>query len=284
VRCIVFAKGFVMKKLAVLGAWLVLLWLPSAAWAWGSQGHSVVAELAQRRLTPAARAQVAQILGTQASLASLASWADDVRATRPSTYNEHFVSMSLADETYDAQRHCVAKPRGDCAVKAIERYAAQMTDASLSAKQRREALKFVVHFVGDVHQPLHTVSELGGGNGIAVTFFTDPQQRSTHRTNLHAVWDEGIIGAQYYSWGSYAEQLDTNWLAGKTPAQLAQLASGTPADWASEAHHYARSVAYPVTMNQVLGLDYLNKAAPVIDRQLAVAGLRLAALLNARLR
>src|SRR5581483_11849536 len=123
---------------------------------------SIVAEIAQRRLSPAAVQAVEQALGRGHSLASVASWADDVRDIAPQTYNWHFVDIPIAADAYDPARDCAPGPKGDCVIAELDRLSDQLqcgTDA-----EKLDALKFAVHFVGDVHQPLHTVLEEKGGN------------------------------------------------------------------------------------------------------------------------
>src|SRR5450631_1625345 len=106
-------------KRAVLALGLALAALDAAAW--GSDGHSIVGEIAQRRLGPGARAQVEALLGAGHSLASEGNWADDVRPARPETFNWHFVDIPIADATYDAAKQCAATPQGDCIVAELER-------------------------------------------------------------------------------------------------------------------------------------------------------------------
>jgi hypothetical protein len=180
-----------MRKLII--ACLIQFALFAQAQAWGPEGHSIVAEIAQRRLTPEAAAQVRQILGENASLASLASWADDYRALHLDTSRWHFVDIPLAAQDYDEARDCAPSPEGDCVIHALQRSLRDLTDPGSSNAQRRDALKFVVHFVGDVNQPLHTVAELHGYNDLVVCYFTTPAKNDCALTNLHAVWDVGLI-------------------------------------------------------------------------------------------
>src|SRR5262245_2559055 len=161
--------------------------------AWGSEGHSIVAEIAQRNLSPAARAQIAELLPNGASLASLSTWADDIRPIFDKSFNWHFVSIPLDQTDYDPIRHCSDTPRGDCVINAIDRFTKILGDRSAPIDTRREALKYLVHFVGDLHQPLHTVKDFLGGNQFEVRFFVDPRKKTIEDTNLHAVWDTGLI-------------------------------------------------------------------------------------------
>src|SRR5262245_20991571 len=143
--------------------------------AWGQEGHAIVAEIAQRHLSPKARARVAEILGVGVSLASISTWADDARSSRPKTYNWHFVDIPLDIRTYDAARDCKMVPeKGDCVVAAVARLRRELAARGTPPMARREALKFLVHFIGDLHQPLHTLLEEHGGNGRKVKFFKQP--------------------------------------------------------------------------------------------------------------
>jgi len=139
------------------------------ALAWDQEGHSIVAEIAQRRLNAAAAQEVEQMLGRGYSLASVASWADDVRETAPETYNWHFVDMPIGSSQYDPATQCAPDPKGDCVVAELDRLKSELRCAPDA--QKLDALKFAVHFVGDIHQPLHTVAEEAGGNGINVDVY-----------------------------------------------------------------------------------------------------------------
>ena len=185
-----------MRTLALSAAFACAF--ASHALAWGQEGHSIVAEIAQRRLSPEAARMVERLLGRGHSLASVASWADDVRVTRPETSNWHFVDIPLAAPKYDAARDCKNDPKdGFCIVAELDRLRHDLRYAA--GNDQVEALKFAVHFVGDIHQPLHTVLEDKGGNDIAVDLlmrgFTCGQTRepSEIATNFHAAWDFGLI-------------------------------------------------------------------------------------------
>jgi hypothetical protein len=261
-----------------------------AAHAWGPEGHSIVAEIAQRRLTPAAQALVERALGRGASLASVASWADDVRDARPTTANLHFVNIPRG-EAYEAARDCVPGPRGDCVVAALERLRVdlacpqgegQLREGQLRETQLRDALRFAVHFVGDIHQPLHTIGDERGGNtllvqvdwrGLACTGRCTPRRMES---NFHVVWDSVLITSTVWNWGAYVSRLEEGWLR-EAPANAAD---GSPANWADETHAVGRKMWDAMPASRVLDDAYYQQALPVQDRQLAVAGLRLARYLN----
>jgi hypothetical protein len=248
--------------------------------AWGPEGHSIVAEIAQRRLTPAAQAQVERALGRGASLASAASWADDIRDARPATANQHFVNIPRG-ALYSAARDCVPGPRGDCVVAALERLQGELACPRDEA-QLRDALRFAVHFVGDIHQPLHTIGDERGGNtlmvqvdwrGLACTGRCTPRRAES---NFHVVWDSLLITSTVWNWGAYVSRLEEGWLR-EAPAAAAD---GAPAAWADETHAVGRQIWDAMPASRVLDDAYYRQALPVQDRQLAVAGLRLARYLN----
>ncbi|OAP38449.1 hypothetical protein AU381_23060 [Sinorhizobium glycinis] len=260
--------------------------MPVSAFAWGQEGHSIVAEIAQRRLTASAAEMVSTLLGSGVSLGSISTWADDVRGERPKTYNWHFVPMPIGQSDYDPQRDCKLDPeKGDCVIAEIARAQKEMYCASEDLA-RTEALKFLVHFVGDLHQPSHTVLEDLGMNRHAVTTRIGGETCGNacefHRLksedeNLHTVWDSTLIKRQVYSWGAYVDRLEASWL--KTADVTAEQA-GNPASWAVETHKIAQTVFAETPANHFLDDPYFDKQIPVIDKQLGRAGLRLARLLN----
>jgi hypothetical protein len=171
------------------------------AFAWGPDGHSIVAEIAQTRLSAPA-AQMVQKLLKGRSLASVASWADDDRDTHPDTAGWHFVNIPLDVETYDHGRDC---SKDDCVIAELNRLRNDVRCTTGDAQI--EALKFAVHLVGDIHQPLHTVLEKSGGNDINVDVFmrglaTCPTCTAAHiPINFHAVWDVTLIQKTVWDWG-----------------------------------------------------------------------------------
>src|SRR5262249_4110869 len=136
----------------------------SRALAWGQEGHSIIAEIAQRRLSPEAVVMVERLLGKNHSLASVSSWADEIRDDRPDTYNWHFVDIPIHANDYQTSRDCKDDVKGDCVVAELTRLRNDLR--CTSGVQQIESLKFAVHLVGDIHQPLHTVLEARGGNDI----------------------------------------------------------------------------------------------------------------------
>jgi hypothetical protein len=261
----------------IAAAWL----LAGQAHAWGAEGHSIVAEIAQRRLTPAASTAVTTILGRGVSLASVSMWADDVRSSRPETYNWHFVNIPIADAAYDPAIHCAPTPRGDCVVAELERLRNELRCAPTDAA-KNDALRFAIHFVADVHQPLHTIRDKQGGNQVLVATYiagatcTGRCTPTPSATNLHAVWDATILRKAAWDWGALVEVVEKNlpeYLQGASP-------SSEPKDWAIETHAVAQSVWAVTPGNDVVDEEYYRMALPIALQQLGRAGVRLAAFLN----
>lgn len=249
--------------------------------AWGADGHSVIAEIAQRRLTGDARLEMERLLGPGVSLASLSSWADDVRPDRPETSNWHFINFPVKEDRYDLAVVCKATPTGDCIVGAMRRQRAILTCPSGDAA-RREALKWAVHLIGDVHQPLHTITEERGGNLIRVDVDIRngkcprcPPRRT--QENLHSVWDSVLISNSVWNWGAYVTRLEEGWLS---KPEARGVEAGTFEDWMLESHRVAAVAWDWLPADKLIGDEYFTRAMPLIDRQLAAGGVRLARFLN----
>lgn len=255
-----------MRKLAALG--LAVYAVPVMAW--GPEGHRLVARLAQGMLTPAAAARVQDTLGPGETIASLASWADQVRPSRKETEPWHFVDIPIDSAGLDMQRDC---SRGDCVLGKIAEFRRAWRDPNASPQRRREALLFLVHFMGDMHQPLHCSDHRDrGGNDVHVLFFGS-------RMNLHRVWDSGLLDRL-----APEEQLFRILSAALTPRRRAEWSRGTVDDWAAESFAVARRVVYgdlpPGGREPSLGAAYERDADPVLEEQIEKAGVRLAAVLN----
>ena len=242
----------------------------------GNDGHKIVAIIAEKHLTDSARSEARRLLGNS-SLESIATFADDVRNSRPETKQFHFVDIPLTETTYDPARDCQASTNGDCVIAAIERFRTTLADRTRSDADRAEALKFIVHLVGDMHQPLHCADRNNdrGGNAVKLTFLRK-------KSNLHAVWDSGIIREADLSNVEFADELEAAIVA----REIDGIQRGTPITWANEAHKLARTNAYKLVPKSgaILGVAYYNHNFAVVDSQLTKAGLRLAKVLNDALR
>ena len=259
-------------RAACLTAAIVCSGLVTTLGAWGPEAHQAIAILAEQRLSPAAKAAVRQLLNGQ-SMASVATWADEVRdTTRPDTYNWHFVNIPSTAVSYDARRDCQPSPRGDCIIAALDRLEKDLGNRSLSTGQRRETLMFIIHLVGDLHQPLHAIDNNGdlGGNRRNV-------ETTGGTTTLHAAWDSGLIHAD----GQTAEDLVNNLNRATFGVDQSADARGTYTEWAMASFALAKEIVYP----QVDGDGRITEperglAMSVIEDQIRLAGVRLAAVLN----
>lgn len=247
------------------------------SWAWGREGHRLTALVAENYLTPDTRAAVQELLGKD-SMADVASWADAYRQDHPETAKWHFADTPKSEATYNRDRDCPASPdpastARDCVVDRIVYFEMRLADKSLSHDQRAEALKYLIHFLGDIHQPLHMIADARGGNDIHVTFMGSGQC-GNFNCNLHGVWDDQMIDEHGFREKQYVAYLlsdiqEHNW---------EKLAGGTPFQWANASHQYAVNAFAPD--GALLTKDYYAEEIKVVDSQLALGGLRLARILN----
>lgn len=264
----------------LLFAWVTTL--ASWAGAWGPTGHEVVAHLAERNLSSRARARLAELLGARESLASIATWADDIRKERPETKRWHFIDIENDARTRrpDVARFC---PNHDCVVDQIDIARQRLADAKLPRPARAEALRFLVHFVGDLHQPLHCADDDDRG-GNEKRLLVPGAENGVIK--LHAYWDNLLATESREDARALAERLDRS----TSKRERALWQSGSTADWAWEGYLLARRLIYadfkhgrtrrPVPLPARYRTTEPRK---LVDTQLARAGIRLAALLNAAL-
>ena len=255
----------------------LLLSLPWPAAAFGPLGHRIVGILAERELTPAARSQVQLLLAgeLEPSLAGVSNWADQLRDTDPDrgrqTARWHYVNFPRGDCAYAPARDC---PDGNCVVAAINRSLLVLADGKRSNAERAEALKFLVHFVGDAHQPLHAgYRDDRGGNDFQISY-------RGQGWNLHSVWDSLLVDDRHVDADVYAE------LLAKQPALPfdATRRSDQPAvEWAQESCRIVQqSDIYPAA--HTLPETYVTAHRALAEQRLRLAGMRLADMLNFALR
>lgn len=254
-----------------LDGWLASVCIASSCLAWGEDGHRIVGALAAERLTPEARAAVIELLGSD-DLATAGLWADQIRGDAAWDWAKplHYVNLPRDGSSFEAARDC---PEGQCVVAAIPRFLAVAADASRPLAERRDALRFAVHFIGDLHQPLHAgYKDDLGGNRIQVTAFGDI------RTNLHALWDSVLIRDRIAGeWQALAQSLRGS----ITPALAAEWASQSDAAaWANESAAITRTIYAELPADAKVGSEYAKSNMPTIERRLSMAGVRLAHALN----
>ncbi|MBD9436969.1 S1/P1 nuclease [Pseudoxanthomonas sp. PXM03] len=257
---------------ASLALSFALALLPMPAHAWGPLGHRLVALLAWDDLAPDTRRQVEALLQGEPdpTLAGVASWADDLRENDPvlgrKTARWHFVNIGEHDCVYEQPRDC---PGGNCVVEAIRAQTAILADTRRTRAERVQALKFVVHFVGDVHQPLHAgYAHDKGGNDVQVNW-------NGRGTNLHTLWDSRMLASTGHSEADYLRHLRA---LPKPSLDTITLPPPSPA-WAEQSCRVATQPGfYPPRAK--LEQRYVDQHLPVAERQLRAGGAALAAVLN----
>jgi len=235
--------------------------------AWGPVGHRVVAAVAESQLTPEVKAKVKTMNGS-GMLVGVATTADAIRNSRPETKEWHFVDIPISVEAYDESRDC---KDDDCVVKRIEEFRGVLGDAGATKAKRKEALMFLVHFVGDVHQPLHASdNDDRGGNDVKLKF-------GGKTRNLHSIWDSGII-ENTASQSILISRIKQRIQAGEDDA------AGDARDWANESHKLGED-AYAQILKKLGGdgkisNQELKTDGKIIEDQLLRAGVRLAKAIN----
>jgi len=235
----------------------------------------LIARIAEAQLTPAVHAKVVEILGPNVSMASVASWADEVRRSRAETGPWHYIDIPIDKPHLDMARDC---PKEGCMIKKIEDFEAVLRDPNTPPVQRREALMFLIHFVGDMHQPLHDSDNKDkGGNDVQVVY-------KGRNMNLHSLWDSGLlgnIGKEEDLFPVYLEDAERH---------AKKWRKGSVEDWSEQGHKLAVKVTYGMLPKTEKGTpatitpDYEAKADPVIREQIEKAGDRLARVLNEALK
>ncbi|MDB5814127.1 MAG: hypothetical protein JWN23_1244 [Rhodocyclales bacterium] len=287
-----------MRKLSALIVWLfVCAFTSPSAFAWGSEGHRLVAEIAEHYLTPVAQRKVQTLLRAESlygvagcpvkTLADAATWPDCLRGfgqTYAHTFAWHFDDIPLCGAP-DKTVYC---KDGQCLSTQTQRLIGVLADKSAPVKDRLEALKFVAHFIGDAHQPLHaTDNDDRGGNEIPVSFFGG----ASKSMNLHHAWDTDLlvklIGTDTNPAGTLALQIDDK--------DIKAWGTGDVNDWLKESHQLAKDVAYAdlpsppacgakTSKPETVGPRYYNKVKDTVALQIKRAGVRLAKVLNESLR
>ncbi len=250
----------------------LVLFIPSICHAWGVEGHRMIAEIAAQHLDPKAREAVKSILGKE-SMADVSTWADQVRKQPEYIFTDgcHGASIPLGAERFDMKRDC---PDGRCAPAAIEKYSAVLRDPKAKPIERLEALKFVIHFVGDIHCPVHVPYAKGQGNVAGqVSFFGE-------KVSLHKVWDASLIVHTKVPWERYAARLNR----AITREQRRKWAATTqPGDWATESHQAFVKYAAVSPENSTLGEEYQKRCIGMVNERVSMGGIRLATRLNSLL-
>jgi S1/P1 Nuclease len=295
----------IRRSAAVVRTALVALAVTAAAFAqpafaWSARAHQMVGDIATQFLTPAASAAVTDLLrddldadgkpSGRKTLGAVASWPDELRNVDKEVGAYHFVDIPLCGEK-DPTKYC---KDGKCGPVWFKKQIAILKDRSQPARARNEALKWIVHLAGDLHQPLHTSDDDDrGGNDVAITFLgqrTDPPVpgRTAYPYNLHTAWDRLIPYRMFDQVGGYEaflanrpnETTRRDWEVGDMDA------------WSQESYVLAHDFIYPALPiawscdnkigKQVVAIDaaYDRNAAVIVAEQIRKGGVRLAKVLN----
>jgi hypothetical protein len=245
----------------------------TAAFGWGPEGHRITGSIAEDLLTDQAKAAVRDLLENQ-TLVDVAVWADDVRNQEKYQWTAplHYINAPRDATRINMRRDCENMM---CVVGAIQHFTEVLLNAEgqRSRREQREALKFIVHFIGDLHQPMHvSYSDDRGGNRLRVSFLGD------NDTNLHRVWDTDLI----------RRRMNGHWtdLAGEIRAMITDdhlrhwRRESDPVAWANESFAITRRIYAELPRDLQLGPDYYERNIGDALERLAMAGVRIAEVLN----
>jgi nuclease S1 len=243
---------------------IIFMFLAIKASSWGLTGHRVVGQIAENYLSKKASKEVKKILGTE-SLADVANWMDFIKSEPSYDYMKpwHYVTVPEG-KTYETSEK---EPKGDV-IWAINKFIGELKSDTLTLEEQQFALKFLVHLIGDIHQPLHVGNGHDkGGNDVKIKYFWQ-------NSNLHRIWDSGMVDGQNLSYTEWVSRLNHT-----TKSQVAIWQSATINDWAMESMAL-RSSVYAIGDKKNLTYRYNYDHIAEVDRRLLQAGVRLAGVLN----
>lgn len=254
-----------MKKL-LLVVFLVVSYSPRA-FSWGKTGHRIVGEIAQRNLNPKILKKIRELAGDE-DLSKLSTWPDEIRSDPKMGYTApwHYVSIPNGKTYFDQK----GNKDGDL-IEALYRFEDTLRDPKETKEHKLDALKFLIHMTGDLHQPLHVgLAEDRGGNSIRVKWFRS-------ETNLHTIWDDELVDFEKLSFTEYA-----NYLNHFSSDEKKTFEKGTYIDWGKESQDL-RPKVYEFggpSESSALSYEYNFKVKPTVELRLKQAGLRLAYVLT----
>jgi hypothetical protein len=298
-------SGKLISAAMALSSMVTLSSVTTPAFAWGDEGHEIVGLIAQHYLDPAVATKVNSLLAgdttqltTNTHIDMEATWADHYREHSKDNYNQthfwHYVDLEISAPP-DMMKACNNEPSlngaaafpgvaNDCVVDKINEFAAELKDPATSQQERLYALQFLLHFVGDLHQPLHSSddNDAGGNNKKVKAVPVLPKSAGSSTGKLHGFWDNQFVVVQGRTETTIANKL----IKKITKAKRAQWSKGTANDWAIETYGVSKVNAYgPLptpdsTGTYTLSAAYVTNAKGVVADQLSKAGVRLAFVLN----
>lgn len=256
----------ILAKLASAAVILAALLSASEASAWTRRGHQIVADIAEANLTPAAKREVSRLLALEGKtrLNEVASWADSIRDVTFPRQPSHAVRIPMDAKSYSPERDC---SDGNCVLAAISHNVEDLSNREAPDESRLVALKYLTHFIGDLHQPLHANKDTGQRKVIY----------NGEEKTLHAVWDKDLIECPGTKFQDTAKKL--------IKVEPSPPAGGDPTSWAMESHDIARDKIFPALAGLpgdpvTLPDNYCDASWPIASSRLKFAGVRLAGLIN----
>ncbi|RYD91513.1 MAG: S1/P1 Nuclease [Sphingobacteriales bacterium] len=259
-------KNRLLKQLLLA---IALFYIPVQTMAWGTQGHRITGQIADSYLTPKARKAVQAILGNE-TIAMAGNWADFIKSdsTYNYIYNWHFVNFE-PESTFAEMQTFLKVDTAANAYNKIQFLIAGLKKKNISQPQKVMYLKLLIHFVEDIHQPLHTGHASDkGGNDIKISWFKQ-------ESNLHTVWDSQLIDFQQLSYTEYTTAINHT-----TAAQRVKWQKTSLSEWIYESHTLAETLYKDVKPDDKLSYKYIYKNIGIVNEQLLKGGVRLAGLLN----
>ncbi|MEQ6118941.1 S1/P1 nuclease [Reichenbachiella sp. MALMAid0571] len=252
-----------MKKCVLLACLLVLL-VPEKSFSWGKTGHRVVGQIAYNHMTKKARKNVQKILGNE-SLAMASFWMDNIKSDKNYDYQYYWHFATIPDSlTYE---QAGTPDEGDVIIM-LQALIEQLKTKKFTYEGELHAIRCITHLIGDIHQPLHVGNGKDkGGNDVKLKYMYET-------SNLHRVWDSGIIDEQQLSFTEYCEAIDF-----PTEAQIAEWQNSKVLDWAYESKSYRQQI-YDLPEDKFLTYKYTFDNIDTLNLRLLQAGIRLAGILN----
>ncbi|MEC5395444.1 S1/P1 nuclease [Bergeyella sp. RCAD1439] len=252
-------------------AFVVFMAYSFPLWAWGTTGHRVIAEVAENHLNGRAKKELRKLIGSQ-KLAYWANWPDFIRSDTTGVWKSteawHYVNIPPQSDRAVFEQ-MLQSQKGPNLYTEIKRLSSKLKNRQTPSAERAIALRFLVHLMGDLAQPMHIGRQEDlGGNKIKLSFFGEP-------TNLHALWDSRLVDHSRYSYSEYARVLDV-----KNRRERRAIMAGSLEDWFYEYHQVTNTIYAYTGAEKNYAYDYVYRFNDVLERQLYYGGLRLAKVLN----
>jgi len=260
-----------MKKFIGKISFLALVFISLQVYAWGVTGHRTIAEIAERHLNKKTKKELKKIFGKE-KLAYWANWPDFIKSDTTGVWKHthvwHYVNID-PQPNFETFKKVLEEQTGPSAYTQVSVLSEQIKNKNTSTEDRKIAIIFLVHILGDLAQPMHTgrLEDLGG-NKIKVKFFGK-------NTNLHSIWDGDLVDSKKYSYTELADILDI-----KNKKEIKDIQSGNLSEWMYETHLLANNIYANTPDGSKLAYDYIYKYDKIVENQLLKGGIRLAKVLN----